>query len=152
MVGPVIRLPLWAIFSVAFGSPLLAFIGVLFSQVVNRRGAHELESRSKREETMRNLRWSSELAVNQDDRMANLGVAQIAALLTSDLLDDAEKIFVEAALDAVYQDPKAELDALGPDAEVLQLPTANDAGLTGQVDDVVPLDAEGDQDGGSDDS
>lgn len=81
MVGPVIRLPLWAIFSVAFGSPLLAFIGVLFSQVVNRRGAHELESRSKREETMRNLRWSSELAVNQDDRMANLGVAQLAALL-----------------------------------------------------------------------
>lgn len=146
-----IRLPVWAIFTIAFGSPLLAFVGVLLSQMVNRRGAHELERRSRREETMRNLRWSSELAVSRDDRMADLGVAQLTALLTSDLLDDAEKTFVEAALDAVYQDPEAQLDALGQDAEVIQLPNMNDARLTVDGDEDVPLDAKGDQDGGSDD-
>jgi hypothetical protein len=147
----VVRLPLWAIFTIAFGSPLLAFAGVLLTQMVSRRAADELETRSKREETMRNLRWSSELAVSRDDRMADLGVAQLAALLASDLLDDAEKLFVEAALDVVYQDPEAELDALGQDAEVIQLPGTDAAGPSGHVDDAVPSDLEGDRDGGSHD-
>jgi len=52
--------------------------------------------------------------------MADLGVNQLAALLESNLLEDAEKVFVEAALDAVYEDPAAELEELGDDAEVIQ--------------------------------
>jgi len=129
----VVSLPLWALFAVAFGSPILAFLGVLLAQVLTRKSATELEARSKREETMRILRWAAELAVSPDDRMADLGVAQLVALLTSDLLDDSEKVFVEVALDAVYEDPEAELTQLGEDAEVIQLVATDDIGLTDEV-------------------
>lgn len=115
-----ITLPTWAVYCVSFGTPVAAFLGVLLGQWITRKGARELETRSRREETMRNLRWAAELAVSADDRMADLGVNQLAALLDSDLLDDAEKVFVEAALDAVYQDPAAELEELGDEAEAIQ--------------------------------
>ena len=128
-----VSLPLWALFTVAFGSPILAFLGVLLAQVLTRKSATELEARSKREETMRILRWAAELAVSLDDRMADLGVAQLGALLRSDLLDDSEKVFVEVALDAVYEDPEAELTQLGEDAEVIQLVATDDIGLTDEV-------------------
>lgn len=113
-------LPTWAVYAVSFGTPVAAFLGVLVAQWITRKGARELETRSRREETMRNLRWAAELAVSKDDGMADLGVNQLAALLESDLLEDAEKIFVEAALDAVYEDPEAELEELGEDAEAIQ--------------------------------
>lgn len=113
-------LPTWAVYAVSLGTPVAAFLGVLVAQWITRKGARELETRSRREETMRNLRWAAELAVSKDDGMADLGVNQLAALLESDLLDDAEKVFVEAALDAVYEDPEAELEELGEDAEAIQ--------------------------------
>jgi hypothetical protein len=146
----VVSLPLWALFTVAFGSPILAFLGVLLAQVLTRKSATELEARSKREETMRILRWAAELAVSPDDRMADLGVAQLVALLTSDLLDDSEKVFVEVALDAVYEDPEAELTQLGEDAEVIQLVATDDIGLTDEVNVEVSSSEEPD-DGGRDD-
>ena len=80
-------LPTWAVFAVSFGTPVFTFMGVLLAQFFTRKGARELEQRSRREETMRNLRWAAELAVREDDRMADLGVAQLEALLDSDLLD-----------------------------------------------------------------
>lgn len=52
-------MPLWAVFVVAFGSPILASLGVLMAQFVGRWSAKELETRSRREETMRNLRWAA---------------------------------------------------------------------------------------------
>ena len=145
-----VSLPLWALFTVAFGSPILAFLGVLLAQGLTRKSATELEARSKREETMRILRWAAELAVSPDDRMADLGVAQLVALLTSDLLDDSEKVFVEVALDAVYEDPEAELTQLGEDAEVIQLVATDDIGLTDEVNVEVSSSEEPD-DGGRDD-
>ncbi len=145
-----VSLPLWALFTVAFGSPILAFLGVLLAQVLTRKSATELEARSKREETMRILRWAAELAVSPDDRMADLGVAQLGALLRSDLLDDSEKVFVEVALDAVYEDPEAELTQLGEDAEVIQLVATDDIGLTDEVNVEVSSSEEPD-DGGRDD-
>lgn len=147
----VVSLPLWALFAVAFGSPILAFVGVLLAQVLTRKSATELEARSRREETMRNLRWAAELSVNLDDRMADLGVAQLVALLSSDLLDDSEKVFVEAALDAVYEDPEAELDQLGEDAEVIQLVVTDDLGLTDDAN-VEVSSSEETEDGGSSDA
>ena len=63
-------LPTWTVWFVTIGTPLLTFIGVLIAQLMTRKGAQELEVRSKREETMRNLRWAAELAVKEDDRMA----------------------------------------------------------------------------------
>ena len=135
-------LPTWAVWLVSLGTPALTFVGVLIAQAINRKGARELEIRSKREETMRNLRWAAELAVKDDDRMADLGVAQLAALLNSDLLDEGEKVFVEAALDAVYQDPEAELDQLGEDVEVIQYLVEDNLGLTDDVDIDVSSDPE----------
>jgi hypothetical protein len=126
----VVSLPVWALISVALGSPILSFLGVLLAQFITRKSAAELEARSKREETMRNLRWAAELAVNLDERMADLGVAQLRALLGSQLLDDSEKIFVEAALGAVYDDAKGELDRLGDDASAVQILAADDVGIT----------------------
>ena len=112
-------LPTWAVWLVTLGTPVLTFVGVLFAQAILRQEAKELETRSRREETMRSLRWAAELAVRSDERMADLGVAQLAALLESDLLDVREKGFVVAALDAVYQDPEAEIADLGQEVEVV---------------------------------
>jgi hypothetical protein len=42
----VVSLPLWALFAVAFGSPILAFLGVLLAQVMTRKSATELEAQT----------------------------------------------------------------------------------------------------------
>lgn len=117
----VVSLPLWAVFVVSFGSPALAFFGVLLAQWLGRKSAGELETRSKREETMRTLRWAAELAVDQDDAgKAALGVSQLTALGESDLLDDAQRLFVDAAMEAVLEDAVEELEEAGEDAEVIR--------------------------------
>lgn len=113
-------LPTWAVYAVSLGTPIFTFLGVLLAQFIARIGAREMEARSRREEVMRNLRWAAELAVSEADGMADLGVAQLTALLESDLLDESEKVFVEAALDPVYEGPEAELDGLGEGADVVQ--------------------------------
>ena len=136
-------LPTWAVYAVSFGTPAVTFAGVMLAQMLSRKGARELEVRSRREETMRNLRWAAELAVKEDDRMADLGVAQLAALLESDLLDESEKVFVEAALDAVYEAPEDELDELdelGDEAEAITYGPA--------VESPGPIGSEGGTDGG----
>ena len=93
-----ISLPTWAVYLVAFGTPVLAFIGGLIGQLIGRRGAVELERRSKREEVMRNLRWAAELAVSPDEGKAQLGVAQLRSLFDSQIIGEDEKEFVLAAL------------------------------------------------------
>ncbi|MDQ6740154.1 MAG: hypothetical protein M3021_07260, partial [Actinomycetota bacterium] len=105
--------PTWAVWTLSFGSPALTFVGVLIGQSVTRRGATELEKRSKREEIMRILRWAAELAVSDDQAQARLGVAQLGALLKSDMLDEKEKDFVQAALTAVVRVPIQEIEQLG---------------------------------------
>jgi hypothetical protein len=149
-VRKVVSLPLWALFVVGFGSPILTFVGVLIAQMTTRKGATEVEGRAKREETMRNLRWAAELAVSLDARMADLGVAQLVALLSSNLLDESEKIFVEAALDAVYENPEAQLDQWDEDAEVIQL-LATDRPPTSDSDPEVFSTTEAEDGGKSDD-
>lgn len=57
-------LPTWAVWVLSFGSPALAFAGVMIGQAIARRGATELEFQSKREEVMRILRWATKLAVS----------------------------------------------------------------------------------------
>lgn len=122
-------LPGWTIWVIALGTPVSALLGVLIGNWANRKGSADLETRSKREETLRTLRWAAELAVSEDDRAAELGVAQLTALLESDLLDDKEKVFVEAALDTVYEDPEEELEQLGED-EVEVVVEPDDEGLS----------------------
>lgn len=112
-------LPTWAVWVLSFGSPLLAFAGVLIGQVITRRGEKELEIRSKREEVMRVLRWAAELAVADDQAHARLGVTQLGTLLTSDLLDEEEKDFVQAALTAVVRPAVEQIEQLGGDVQVV---------------------------------
>lgn len=106
-------LPTWAVYAVSFGTPVAAFLGVIVAQWITRVGARELEMRSRREETMRNLRWAAELAVREDERTAVLGATQLMALVESDLLDEREKVFVEAALNAVVDAPESDLEVTG---------------------------------------
>lgn len=113
--------PTWAAWAVSVGTPALTFAGVLIAQAILRKGANELEVRSRREETLRVLRWAAELAVSTDDGKARLGVAQLNALGDSDLLDDAQQLFVDAALLAVVDVPAEELEQSTGDVEVLEI-------------------------------
>jgi hypothetical protein len=139
-VSAAVELPTWAIYAVSFGTPVLTFIGVLIAQWIGRRAAKELETRSKREETLRVLRWAAELAVSDDDGKAKLGVSQLNALGDSDLLDDAQQLFVDAALEAVVDEPADEIEEAGEDAEVIRLPGPG----------APPLPSDEDEEGGDD--
>lgn len=139
----VTTLPTWAIWVLSFGTPLLAFAGVLVGQFITRRGARELEIRSKREEVMRILRWAAELAVSDDEAHARLGVTQLGTLLTSDLLDEEEKDFVQAALTAVVSPAVQQIEQLGEDVHVV---AESDLPADRTVD--VPSQAEAEDEGG----
>jgi hypothetical protein len=114
----VITSPTWAVYAVALGTPLLTLLGVLVAQAVSRRGAAELETRSRREETFRVLRWAAELAMSRDEGRANLGVYELNALADSALLDDAQSLFVQAALEAVVDTVTDQIEEAGDDAQV----------------------------------
>jgi hypothetical protein len=95
-------LPIWLLIAVAVGTPALAFLGTLLGTRATRRGATELETRSKREETMRTLKWAAELAVAGDPAKADLGLRELRALGDSMLLDPEQQTFIDAALASVY--------------------------------------------------
>jgi hypothetical protein len=143
--------PTWAAFAVSLGTPLLTLAGVLVAQWILRKGANELETRSKREETLRVLRWSAELAVSDDEGKAKLGVSQLNALGDSDLLDRHQQLFVDAALRAVVDVPVEEIEqAPEEDVEVVEV-VSSDSGRLHEGEEIIwslqPV-AEGDPDGG----
>ncbi|MFT4297523.1 MAG: hypothetical protein QM582_19140 [Micropruina sp.] len=118
-------LPTWAVYVISFGSPVLAFLGVLLGSWLTRRTAKELESRSRREETMRTLRWAAELAASDRPNLAQLGVAELVSLGESDLLDESQKVFIDAALESVVQELAEEIDeieAAGNEADAVEEP------------------------------
>ncbi|HCB06127.1 MAG TPA: hypothetical protein PLZ93_05980 [Nocardioides sp.] len=80
-------------------TPLLAFAGALLGVVLNRWGALELEQRSVREETMRNVRWAAELVMSPDPRLRGLGMGQIQALNQLPALDVYERTMLLAVID-----------------------------------------------------
>ena len=92
-------------------TPLLAFAGALLGVVLNRRGARELERRSVREETMRNVPWAAELAVNAEVPHARLGVALLSALRSLDSLEGYERAMVKAALATMEPRPRRSEEA-----------------------------------------
>jgi hypothetical protein len=117
------------VYVVAFGTPALAFAGGLIGQLVTRRGAVELEKRSKREEVMRILRWAAELGVSADEAKARLGRAELDTLLDADLLDEEERDFVQTALEATLAGPVEQIERAGEDARaVVTSGAAADAG------------------------
>ena len=138
-------LPTWAVYLLAFGTPLLAFVGGLIGQLITRRGAAELEERSKREEVMRNLRWAAELAVSNDVRKARLGNRELGALEKSKMLTEAAEIeFIYAAYDAALDAPVHAFEQAQGDVEIIAT-----AGLSATGEIFVPSEEEDEQQEGT---
>lgn len=116
-------LPLWVLIAVAIGTPILAFVGTLVGSAITRRSANELEARSRREETMRTMRWAAELACSDNDKLTLVGVAELEALYVSNLLDRDQAAFVSVALDLVVDKPADEIDEIemaGDNPQILE--------------------------------
>lgn len=79
---------------VLVATPILAFLGAMGGHWLSRRSALELDRWRKREETMRLLRWATELATDQDETRASTGITVLEALMESALLDEADVEFV----------------------------------------------------------
>lgn len=94
-------LPLWALFAVGFGTPLVGLSGVLIGQRLVHTDAVEEDHRGRREELMRTIRWAAEKAVDPDPKTAELGVASLRALGTSPLLQPEDQDFIDAVTAAV---------------------------------------------------
>jgi hypothetical protein len=137
------------VYAVGLGAPIAAFVGGVVGQLVIRKGARELEKRSRREETMRNLRWAAELAVESDIRKARLGFAQLNALAGSDMLEDAEQLFVDAALESVVREPADEVLQPGraPEVRVSLHDQIRDTDVMGGVAIELAKDSEDSNDG-----
>lgn len=121
--------PTWLVIVVAVATPLLAFAGVLVANVVTRIGDTELEARSRREETMRTLKWAAELAVSDDDAKADLGLRELRALGDSTMLDPEQQSFIDAALASVYGVAEEQIEAAeheGEEVEVVVEPALPD--------------------------
>ena len=115
--------PLWAVYIAGIATPVLAFLGAIVGGWWTRSSAKEQGDRSRHEEVMRTLRWAAELAVSADARLAELGVAELNALTESALLAEDEKLFIDAALESVVEEPVAEIEESGEATEVIVDPT-----------------------------
>lgn len=118
----------------AVGTPVLTFGAVLLANLLSRKTAREAETRSRREETMRNLRWAAELALDDNPKRALLGVKELEALATAEMLDDEQKVFVAAAHEAVVAEPESTIDELAEDGqEVIVEVSGSGSGQTSWV-------------------
>jgi hypothetical protein len=118
---PVTELPLWAVYAVSFGAPLAAFAGVVVGHYLLRKGATELDVWRRREETMRMLRWASEQAASSDPTQARMGVAALAALSTSELLQEADQALVDAVIDSIIEEPVEVIEQAEGEVEVIEV-------------------------------
>ncbi len=82
-------------------SPLLAFLGVLLGHRVTRTSARELDRWRKREETLRLLRWATDLAVDAEPARATVGIAVLEGLLVAPILDEDDRTLVTTVGTAV---------------------------------------------------
>lgn len=69
------------------------------------------------------LRWAAEQAVASDEAKARLGVAALAALSTSELLQAPDDALLDAVLDAVLEAPIEQIEDAGDDADVVEVDT-----------------------------
>jgi hypothetical protein len=147
-VSASVQLPTWVAYLAGIGTPVAAFLGGLIGQLVTRKGARELEHRSRREQVMQALRWAAELAASDDEAKARLGVRQLRALADSNLSDPDVQLFVDAALETVVEELADEVD-LDPNSEVQPAPATpgprSAAAGSGDSDVQSDPDAEGGQ-------
>jgi hypothetical protein len=72
-----------------------AFLGALIGQWWSRRSARELDHWRRREETMRMLRWSVELAADDHALRSKAGLRTLTGLTESELLQSEDKHLVQ---------------------------------------------------------
>ena len=97
------QVPLWVAIVIAAGAPVLAFAGALVGQWLGRKSDREVEVRWRREETMRMLRWAAEMSASSEQSRVVLGVAALAALGRSPLLQEDDQALISAVFAAVAQ-------------------------------------------------
>jgi hypothetical protein len=117
----VTTLPTWAVYSVAVGTPLLAFLGVVAGHALLRRTANELDVWRRREETMRMLRWASEQAASTEPAKARMGLAALDALGSSELLQEPDGMFVDAVLDSLLEEPVEQIEEGAGEVDVIEI-------------------------------
>jgi hypothetical protein len=130
ILAVVTSLPTWAVFTLGFGSPVLAAGITVLGYYLGYRAAGDLEARSRREEVMRNLRWAAELAVSNDAAKARLGVRELEALRDSKMLTPIEQGFIYAALKVTVEIPRQAIAESAGDVDVVLEASANAAGET----------------------
>lgn len=114
-------LPTWAVYLVSFGTPVSAFVGVVVGHMLLRKGATELDVWRRREETMRMLRWASEQATSKDPARAQMGVAALEALSSSELLQQADQSLVDAVIDSLIEEPVEQIEETDGEVEVIEV-------------------------------
>jgi hypothetical protein len=75
-----------------------------------RRSALELDKRWRREESMRMLRWAAEQATSGNQRSAEVAVAVLEALETSEMVQVEDSMLVTAVIDALLAAPEDAYD------------------------------------------
>lgn len=95
------QIPIWVALVIAVGSPLLAFLGVVLAQWLTRKTAHESDIRWQREETMRMLRWATDVASEEAPHRSSVGIAALDALDDSPLLQQEDQLLISAVLEAI---------------------------------------------------
>lgn len=113
-------LPTWAVWVISFGSPTAGVIGATFGPLLLRRGAAELEARSRRELLVKQMTWAAEMAVDTDPRKARLGVSHLTALADSELADSHTTLFVQTTMKAVIAEAREKAEQAGPTVRVLR--------------------------------
>jgi len=108
------------VYTVSFGTPLAALLGVMLGQFLLRKGANELDVWRRREETMRMLRWASEQAAAEGTPRARMGVAALGALSTSELLQAPDLDLVNAVIDSLILSPAQEIEQAGEYVDVIE--------------------------------
>ena len=95
----------WFALAGALGGGALGYTGAVIAAMVNRRGLKDLDR--WREETMRLLRWASELAICGDEAKSYLGVEALRALYGSAMLQPDDREFLTTVTDAVVPEVEA---------------------------------------------
>lgn len=111
-------MPDWLLIATSVATPVLAFLGVVLGQWWTRRTGKELDRWRKREETMRIVRWATELAFAGSEAQGDVAIAVFEALRDGNLLDEADNVFVAEIAGAVARNVLTTPDSLpGPAQE-----------------------------------
>ncbi|MDP9444891.1 MAG: hypothetical protein M3P83_11320 [Actinomycetota bacterium] len=66
-------MPDWLIVTIAVATPGLAFVGGMVGHLLTRKGAREMDTWRRREETMRMLRWAAEKSMMRATELLRWG-------------------------------------------------------------------------------